>query len=179
MFWYKPGKPLRTVGSIILLVLVMGPSCGLAGASSVNHAACSDQVTAENIENNATQQPRNPCNLNNRSGDIQLAIELPENIKDQLKIDAGFGWGIFNGNIYNGNSEYVITRLTISMEPIHDGHHIEMMADMSHEVKIHQIDLNLAPLTQGALSMVLHEEDAHVHNFKWEIIKVFGYKQKI
>lgn len=169
MFYYKQVKRLRLGSSIF--ALAMGFSWALAGETSMNDAPCSSQVTAKYTENNAAQQLRNPCYLE--------STELPEEIKNQLKINAGFGWGIFNGNIYNGNSEYVITRLVISMEPIYDGHHMEMMGHISHEPKIHQISLNLAPLTQGALSMALHEKDAHIHDFKWEIIKVFGHKRKI
>ncbi len=177
MFCCKLGNPSRIVGFSIILMI--GFSCVLADGPVVSHIHCSDSITAEHAESSTEQQPEHLCSPKVHSGNSPLAIELPEKIKDQLKIDAGFGWGIFNGNIYNGNSEYVITRLVVSMEPIHDGHHMEMVGDMSHGIKIHQIDLSLAPLTRGALSMVLHEEDAHIHNFKWEIVKVFGYKQKI
>ncbi len=169
MFCCKQVKRLRLVCPIF--ALVTGFSWALASEPSKNDAPCSSQSMAKHTENNASQHPWNPC--------YPESTELSEEVKNQLKINAGFGWGIFNGNIYNGNSEYVITRLVISMEPIHDGHHMEMMGHISHEPKIHQINLNLAPLTQGALSMTLHEEDTHIHDFKWEIIKVFGYKRKI
>ncbi|MDC8445419.1 MAG: hypothetical protein LV471_05750 [Nitrosomonas sp.] len=106
------------------------------------------------------------------------SYELPRDTIDQLKIDAGFGWGIFSGSIYNGDSAHLITRLVVSMEPIHDHHHMDMMGDMhvmSHETKIHEIKMNLPPLTKGALSMALPAEDAPIHDFKWEVIKVYGY----
>ncbi len=101
---------------------------------------------------------------------------LPDELIQKLNIDAGFGWGIFNGTIYNGNSDYFITQLTISMTPIHDDHHMEMHANMSHETKQHQIDLNLPPLSKGALSMALTGDDTHVHDFEWEVIEVIGFK---
>lgn len=104
-------------------------------------------------------------------------IELPDEAIKKLKIDAGFGWGIFNGSIYNGNDSYSITQLTISMVPIHN-HHMEMHAAMSHEPKLHQINLELPPLTKGALSMPLTGDDIHIHDFKWKIIKVMGYQTK-
>lgn len=107
------------------------------------------------------------------------SFELPKETIQKLKIDAGFGWGIFNGSIYNGNSEYIITRLVVSMAPIHDHHHMEMMGDkhdMSHVTQIHHINLNLKPKTKGALSMALDDDVVHVHDFKWEILKAFGHK---
>lgn len=102
-------------------------------------------------------------------------IELPAEAIQKLKINAGFGWGIFNGSIYNGNEDYFVTQLTISMTPIHD-HHMEMSMPMSHETKVHQINLQLPPSSKGALSMALAGDDVHVHDFKWEIIKVMGYQ---
>jgi len=102
-------------------------------------------------------------------------IELPDEAIQKLKIDAGFGWGIFNGSIYNGNESYSVTQLTVSMIPIHD-HHMGMHATMSHEPKIHQINLELPPLSKGALSMPLTGDDIHIHDFKWKIIKVMGYQ---
>jgi len=107
------------------------------------------------------------------------SYELPRDTIDQLKIDAGFGWGIFSGSIYNGSGAHLITRLVVSMEPIHDHHHMDMMGGMhhamSHETKIHEIRMNLPPLTKGAISMALPAEDAPIHDFKWEVIKVYGY----
>lgn len=105
-------------------------------------------------------------------------IELPDEAIQKLKIDAGFGWGIFNGSIYNGNDSYSVTQLTVSMVPIHGHHHMEMHATMSHEPKIHQINLELPPLSKGALSMPLTGDDIHVHDFEWKVIKVMGYQTK-
>ncbi len=118
-----------------------------------------------------------PC-MSQEDTQMPCAHELPGDAIDQLKIDAGFGWGIFSGSIYNGNHDHTITRLVVSMEPIHDHHHMEMMGDhhaMSHEAKVHEIKINLPPLTKGALSMALPAEDAAIHDFKWEVIKAYGY----
>ncbi|WP_292995753.1 hypothetical protein [Nitrosomonas sp.] len=103
-------------------------------------------------------------------------IELPDEAIQKLKIDAGFGWGIFSGTIYNGNENYHVTQLIVSMTPIHGHHHMDMHANMSHDPKTHQINLDLPPLSKGALSMPLASEDAHVHDFEWKIIKVMGYQ---
>ena len=101
--------------------------------------------------------------------------ELPQDAIQKLKIDAGFGWGIFSGTIYNGNDQYHITQLVVSMTPVHDHHHMHMHANMSHDPKVHQIDLDLPPLSKGALSMALPDDVAGVHDFNWEILKVTGY----
>lgn len=103
-------------------------------------------------------------------------VELPSEAIQKLKIDAGFGWGIFSGTIFNGNDNLHITQLVVSMTPIHDGHSMHMHADMSHDPKIHHIDLDLPPASKGALSMPLTGDDVHVHDFKWEVIKVIGYQ---
>jgi len=110
------------------------------------------------------------------------SYELPNGIINELTIDAGFGWGIFSGTIYNGNDKYTITQLNVSMEPIHDDHHMEMMGDMhhamSHEIKVHEIKMNLRPMAKSAISMALPNEDVHIHDFNWEVIKVFGYAEQ-
>lgn len=103
-------------------------------------------------------------------------IELPQGAIQKLKIDAGFGWGIFSGTIYNGNDNYHITQLIVSMTPVHDHHHMHMHTDMPHDAKVHQIDLDLPPSSKGALSMALPNDVAGVHDFKWEILKVTGYQ---
>ncbi|SER65565.1 hypothetical protein SAMN05421690_10495 [Nitrosomonas sp. Nm51] len=108
-------------------------------------------------------------------------LELPAETISKLRIDAGFGWGIFSGSIYNGNSEYTVTQLDVSMEPIHDHHTMEMTHAghaVSHEPRIKQIRMNLLPLTKGAISMVLDDDVVHVHDFKWEVIKAYGYKKQ-
>lgn len=107
------------------------------------------------------------------AGDL---IELPQDAIQKLKIDAGFGWGIFSGTIYNGNDNYHITQLVVSMTPVHDHHHMHMHPNMSHDAKVHQIDLDLPPSSKGALSMALPSDVADVHDFKWEILKVTGHQ---
>ena len=113
------------------------------------------------------------CDSSVRNGESCI-IALPRDAIQQIEITAGFGWGIFSGTIYNGNDNYHITRLIISMTPIHDDHH--MHANMSHDPKIHQIDLDLPPISKGALSMALTGDDVHVHDFDWEILEIIGYQ---
>ncbi|QOJ23610.1 MAG: hypothetical protein HRU78_08080 [Gammaproteobacteria bacterium] len=105
------------------------------------------------------------------AGDL---TELPQDAIRKLQIDAGFGWGIFSGTIYNGNDNYHITQLIVSMTPVHDHHH--MHSNMSHDPKVHKIDLDLPPASKGSLSMALPNDVADAHNFDWEILKVTGYQ---
>jgi hypothetical protein len=104
------------------------------------------------------------------AGDL---TELPQDAIRKLQIDAGFGWGIFSGTIYNGNDNYHITQLVVSMTPVHDHH---MHSNMSHDPKVHKIDLDLPPASKGSLSMALPNDVADAHNFDWEILKVTGYQ---
>lgn len=101
-------------------------------------------------------------------------IELPAKTIDKLQIDAGFGWGIFSGSIYNANPDVTITKLVISMSPIH-GQHMHH-ADMAHKPSEYVIDTNLPPASKSAISVALTKKDAPVHEFEWRITKVFGYK---
>ncbi|GJL74190.1 MAG TPA: hypothetical protein PKM20_06360 [Nitrosomonas sp.] len=142
--------------SILVLLPVLHPA--IAGESP---------AAAPCVQQSASAQP--------------CSFELPEETIQTLKIDAGFGWGIFNGSIYNGNSEYTITQLVVSMEPIHDHHSMEMTDDlhaMSHETRIKQINVNLQPLAKGALSLALDDDVVHMHDFNWKVLKVFGHKAR-
>jgi hypothetical protein len=104
-------------------------------------------------------------------------IILPQVTVKNLQVNAGFGWGIFSGSIYNGNQYFVITQLTVTMTPIHD-HHMEMMDMTSHEPKEYVIDLKLPPLSKGAISVAIDTDVAHVHDFEWGIIQAIGYRIK-
>lgn len=116
-----------------------------------------------------------PC-CQQSAAQAAAVVELPQEAIQKLRIDAGFGWGIFSGSIFNGNENYHLKQLVVSMTPIHDGHAMHGHENMSHEPKVHQINLDIPPASKGALSMPLPNDDAHVHDFKWHIIKVMGYQ---
>jgi len=160
--------------TLCLLIFIFGMQTIHANQSVNNFEHCFESAMVGKAGNIAEREAQATCRK--QFPKIIQGEPLPQAAIDQLKIDAGFGWGIFNGTIYNGNREYIITQLTLSMTPIHDDHHMEMHAHMSHETKQHQIDLNLAPLTKGALSMALTGDDIHVHDFEWKVIEVIGYK---
>ena len=145
----------------------------------VSHNATASQTQSDTDpcvhQPNSVQSGKSESSCHKHQSNL---IELPDEAIQKLKIDAGFGWGIFSGTIYNGNENYHVTQLVVSMVPIHNHHHMEMHAAMLHEPKVHQIDLELPPLSKGALSMPLTGDDIHVHDFKWEIIKVMGYQMQ-
>lgn len=150
---FATSKFFKLVFAPILLAWLTMSQNTIASDSSVNPACCQQSANAA------------------------LALtELPQEAIQKLKIDAGFGWGIFSGTIYNGNDNYHITQIVVSMTPIHDHHHMHMHANMSHDPKTHYIDLDLPPASKGALSMALPNDVADVHDFKWEILKVTGYQ---
>ena len=104
-------------------------------------------------------------------------IVLPAEAVHKLKINAGFGWGIFSSSIFNSNENYFVTQLIISMVPMHSYHHLDTYhATMSHDSKIYHINLELPPVSKGALSIPLPGEGAHIHEFKWRIVKVMDYQ---
>lgn len=157
-----------------VLMLVLWSPVNMASQSTKDVEQCFNEAMQGKVGNAAKREANALCREQS-SGNAPTGIELPAEAINKLKIDAGFGWGIFSGTIYNGNSEYLITQLTVNMTPIHD-HHMEMMGHMSHEPKTHKIDLNLAPLSKSALSMALDAGDTHVHDFEWKILQVLGHK---
>lgn len=134
-------------------------------------------ITVSPVNADETPSKAPCCQSTNEKSDKW--IELPESAIEKLQIDAGFGWGIFSGSIYNGNEHYHLTRLVVSMTPIHGhghgDHHMDMHASMSHDPREYSITLDVSPKSKGAISMPLPNEDAHIHDFDWKIIKVMGY----
>ena len=162
----KHSKLFKLICAESLLALLLVSPSASADQSQSNSDPCVHQ-------SNSTQSEKNESTCHKHQSKL---IELPDKAIQKLKIDAGFGWGIFSGTIYNGNENYHLTQLIVSMTPIHGHHHMDMHANMSHDPKIHQINLNLPPLSKGALSMPLAGEDVHIHDFEWKIIKVTGHQ---
>ncbi|MDP1558925.1 MAG: hypothetical protein Q8K59_05595 [Nitrosomonas sp.] len=134
---------------------------------------CYQEAMRGEMGNFAEREARTACR--EQFPDIESkGVALPAAAIKKLQIDAGFGWGIFNGRIYNG-TDYRVTQLTLRMTPIHD-HSMEMMSMTSHQAKEYTIDLNLPPSSKGALSLAINADDAHIHDFQWEILQVLGHK---
>lgn len=99
------------------------------------------------------------------------AIEFSYEAISKLRIDAGFGWGIFNGSIYNGNDDYAIEQVIIKLIP-------SQIAGTSTEIpletKEYTIDVIVPPLSKSALSMFLDSDGTQ--EFEWRLISVRGHK---
>jgi len=156
------------------LLLTTGSFHALADQAPTNYDRYLKKTILDKEGHIATLEKETAC-CETSSNKKTKSIVLPDEAIKKLVINAGFGWGIFNGSIYNGNNNYTVTQLLVSMTPIHD-HHMEMMEMSSHETKEYKIDLNLLPLSKGALSLAIDTDDTHIHDFEWEIIRAFGHK---
>lgn len=132
--------------------------------SSDNYLQNAGGDIAESRE--STIQHNNPI-LKNDSKAIEFSYEAIS----KLRIDAGFGWGIFNGSIYNGNEDYAIEQVIIKLIP-------SQIAGTSTEIpletKEYTIDVIVPPLSKSALSMFLDSDGTQ--EFEWRLISVRGHK---
>ena len=95
-------------------------------------------------------------------------------VVERITIDAGFGWGIFGGSVYNGNSDYTITQITVKLTPsqiIGTSSASPLIAEQYH------IDITVPPLTKAALSMPLDADGTL--EFLWELVQVQGYRVSV
>ena len=95
-------------------------------------------------------------------------------VVERITIDAGFGWGIFGGSVYNGNSDYTITQITVKLTPsqiIGTSSASPLIAEQYH------IDITVPPLTKAALSMPLDADGTL--EFLWELVQVQGYRAPV
>ena len=98
--------------------------------------------------------------------------ELPQGAFEKLVVHAGFGWGIFSGTIYNGNSDYAVTSVTVRLSPRTTG-------NGKSEARLpdgndYDIELNVPPLSKSALSMPIPSDNTL--EYSWKIAKAKGYK---
>ena len=98
--------------------------------------------------------------------------ELSPEVLGKLVIHAGFGYGIFNGSIYNGSSDYTVTQITILLAPIRK----KESAAASVDGKKYNIDLTIQPLTKGALSMPIPSDNTL--EYTWTLVNARGYKTR-
>ncbi len=97
-------------------------------------------------------------------------MELAPETLGKLIIHAGFGYGIFSGSIYNGNSDYTVTQITILLAPMRRKEAAAAYVDD----KQYKIDLSLQPLTKGALSMPITSDNTL--EYSWKLATARGYK---
>lgn len=100
------------------------------------------------------------------------AEELPPAALDKLNTDGGFGYGIFSGNIYNGNSNYTVTQVIILVTPLGQEKYIKTAASLA--AKEYNIDVTVSPLSRGALAIAIISDGTR--DFSWSVIKAHGHK---
>jgi hypothetical protein len=93
--------------------------------------------------------------------------DLPLEALGRLDADGGFGYGIFSGSIYNGNSDYTLTQVTLLLTPI-------PAAESSLVTREYNINVTVQPLTKGALSVALISDGTR--EFSWSLTKARGYQ---
>jgi hypothetical protein len=96
---------------------------------------------------------------------------LPPAAFEKLVIQAGFGWGIFSGTLYNGNSDYTVTGVTVRLTPLAKGN---VNAGDSSGGNEYDLELNVEPLSKTALSMPVPSDNTL--EYSWKITKARGYK---
>ena len=100
------------------------------------------------------------------------AKALPPAALDKLDANGGFGYGIFSGSIYNGNSDYTVTQVVILVTPLGQEKHIPAAASLT--AREYSIDVTVPPLGKSALAVAIISEGTR--DFSWSIIKAHGYK---
>jgi hypothetical protein len=97
-------------------------------------------------------------------------MSLPSSVLEKLVVHAGFGWGIFSGTLYNGNSDYAITQITVLLTPMRKSN----VAEAPAEGREYNIALAVQPLTKAALSMPVPADNTL--EYSWKIVKARGFK---
>ncbi|GJL72376.1 MAG: hypothetical protein NMNS01_15750 [Nitrosomonas sp.] len=169
---HTENRLLMLLTGACILLLTAGSFHAFADQASAENDHCAKKTLQNEESKSMTTESQILCNKHSLKYTAK-SVALPDEAIEKLTINAGFGWGIFSGNIYNGNRHYSVTQLTISMTPIHD-HHMEMMEMSSHEAKKYKIDLNLLPFSKGAISVAIANDDAHIHDFEWKIVQALG-----
>lgn len=149
------------VVALLSAVLLLSP--GQSGASQtapVSYAQCI-KATGNTIASEAARS----C-LEKFQGKVPEDENLAAEALGKLDADGGSGYGIFSGSIYNGNSDYTVTQVTLLLTPI--------PTDSSLITREYNIDVTVQPLTKSALSVALISDVTR--EFSWSLTKARGYK---
>lgn len=160
----------QTLIAIFALVLLIPPDLS---ARSLPDPDSYDQCVLESrngiTDNKDAETAKKACREKFPDTKFQ-DMELPPGALGKLIIHAGFGYGIFSGSIYNGNSDYTVTQITILLAPMRR----KEAAGASVDDKQYEIDLSLQPLTKGALSMPITSDNTL--EYSWKLATARGYK---
>ena len=97
-------------------------------------------------------------------------VALPSSALRQLTGHAGMGdFGYFSGNIYNGNRDWTVTQVTITLLP--KGKEKDAAAFL--DAKEYNEDVTVAPLTSSSFSFAV---DGPKREYSWNIVGARGHK---
>ena len=160
----------RTKAALPPLVFLFLLSPGQSGASQTgpaNYDQCIQAAKKATASNRNTDEAARSCHKK-FSGKRPQDENLPPEVLGKLDTDGGFGYGIFGGSIYNGNSDYTITQVTLLLTPL--------PAELALAAKEYNIDVTLQPLSKGELSAALTSDVTR--EFSWRLIRARGYKTR-
>ena len=150
------------------VALLISPALSVASQSDpVNYDQCVLAATNTAVGDLAAREAASSCR-EKFLGKVPEDENLTAEALGKLDADGGFGYGIFSGSIYNGNSDYTVTQVTILLTPIPAGSPL-----ITRE---YNIDVTVQPLTKGALSVALISDGTR--EFSWNLTKARGYKAR-
>lgn len=153
----------------VLIFMIIRPHLVIADQALTDDDPCLKAMVQDSSKKHELRNLGNQCNepSNNNPG----TIALPSEAISKLKIDAGFGWGSFNGSIYNGNEDYAIEQVIIKLIP---SQIVGTSSETPLEAKEYRIDVTVLPLSKSALSMFLDSDGTQ--EFEWRLVNVLGRK---
>lgn len=157
----EPGY--RAIVALFSVALLLSPDQSIASQTGpANYAQC-----IKVAGNTAASEAARSC-LEKFPGKVPEDENLTAEALGKLDADGGSGYGIFSGSIYNGNSDYTVTQVTILLTPIPAG--------SSLITREYNIDVTVQPLTKSALSVALISDVTR--EFSWSLTKARGYKAR-
>lgn len=161
----------RAIIALFSVVLLISPGQSIANQTGPDNYAQCIKAAKKAAGNTAASEAARSC-LEKFSGEVPEDENLTAEALGKLDTDGGFGYGIFSGSIYNGNSDYTVTQITLLLTPMGK----ELSAETSLDTREYNVEVALEPLTKGALSMALISGGAR--EFSWSLTKARGYKAR-
>jgi hypothetical protein len=162
---------LALLAPLVLLSLPGMASTNLSGAGAYSGAfeRCLRDAMKGVTSGRAADEVTRACR-EQTPGRATDETNLPPDALAKLVVHAGFGWGIFSGTLYNGNSDYVVTQITVLLIPMRKSNVEEAPAGGRE----YNIALAVQPLTKAALSMPIPSDNTL--EYSWKIVKGLGFK---
>ncbi len=156
-----------SLARFMLIGITLWPYMTVAHSALADYDYC---LKASIQNSNQKHELRNQCD-DASPDDNSNVITLPSNVVNKIKLAAGFGWGSFNGSIYNGNKDYAIEQVIIKLIPTQI---VGTSSEIPLETNEYTIDVTVLPLSKSALSMLLDSDGTQ--EFEWRLVNVFGRK---